>query len=121
MTLLEKYYNKFNEDHRLTTRHGIVEFSTSLSFIRRVIGGRKNLKILDLGCGTGRYSIELCRDLHDVTAVEPVLRNLEVLRSKHENIKTWNGNALNLHFLDDGVFDIVIMFGPMYQIGRAHV
>ena len=116
MTLLEKYYNKFNEDHRLTTRHGIVEFSTSLSFIRRVIGERKNLKILDLGCGTGRYSIELCRDSHDVTAVEPVLRNLEVLRSKHENIKTWNGNALNLHFLDDGVFDIVIMFGPMYHL-----
>ena len=33
MTALEKYYNKFNEDHRLTTRHGIVEFTTSMKYI----------------------------------------------------------------------------------------
>ena len=35
MTKLEQYYNKFKEDHRLTTRHGIVEFSTSMHFIKK--------------------------------------------------------------------------------------
>ncbi len=37
MTALEKYYNKFNEDHRLTTRHGIVEFTTSMKYIHDCI------------------------------------------------------------------------------------
>lgn len=116
MTNIEKYYNKFNEEHRLTTRHGIVEFSTSLHHIKSVIGERKNLKILDVGAGTGRYSVELCHQGHDVTAVELVKRNLEVIRSKHEKIKTWQGNAMDLSFLDENKFDITICFGPMYHL-----
>ena len=51
MTNIEKYYNKFNEEHRLQTRHGLVEFATSMHHIQNVISGRKNLKILDVGAG----------------------------------------------------------------------
>lgn len=116
MTNIEKYYNKFNEEHRLQTRHGLVEFSTSMHHIQKVIDGRKNLKILDVGAGTGRYSVELCHLGHEVTAVELVRRNLEALRSKHEKIKTWQGNALDLSFLDENKFDISICFGPMYHL-----
>ena len=116
MTNIEKYYNKFNEDHRLTTRHGIVEFSVSMHHIKQEIAGRSGLKILDAGAGTGRYSIEFCHMGHDVTAVELVKRNLEVLRAKHEKIKTWQGNALDLSFLDENKFDITICFGPMYHL-----
>lgn len=137
-SLLEKYYGKFNEDHRLETRHGKVEFTTSMKFIHEIINQieaerkisesgnifssedknppKKNIKILDVGAGTGRYSLALCREGFDVTAVEPVKRNIEVLRSHHEKIKTWQGNALNLSFLEDNVFDITIMFGPMYHL-----
>lgn len=115
MTEIEKYYNKFNEDHRLTTRHGQVEFNTTLHYLNKFTGGKK-LKILDIGAGTGRYSIELCHQGHDVTAVELVKRNLEVLRSKHENIKTWQGNAMNLSFLDDQTFDLTLLLGPMYHL-----
>ena len=116
MTNIEKYYNKFNEEHRLLTRHGLVEFSTSMHHIQKMIDGRKNLKILDVGAGTGRYSVELCHLGHEVTAVELVPRNLEVLRSKHEKIKTWQGNALDLSFLEENKFDISICFGPMYHL-----
>lgn len=137
-SLLEKYYGKFNEDHRLETRHGKVEFATSMKFIHEIINQieaerklsesgiissqedknppKKSIKILDVGAGTGRYSLALCREGFDVTAVEPVKRNLEVLRGKHEKIKTWQGNALNLSFLEDNSFDITIMFGPMYHL-----
>lgn len=116
MTNIEKYYNKFNEEHRLQTRHGLVEFSTSMHHIRQIIGERRNLKILDVGAGTGRYSVELCHSGHEVTAVELVKRNLEILRSKHEKIKTWQGNALDLSFLEENKFDIAICFGPMYHL-----
>lgn len=125
MTLLEKYYNKFKEDHRLTTRHGTVEFTVSMKYIHDFLGkiengdnlsSRGEIKILDIGAGTGRYSVALSREGYDVTAVELVQHNLDILRSKHENVKTWQGNALNLSFLDSGIFDITLLFGPMYHL-----
>ena len=57
MDELEKYYNKFNEDKRLLSRHGQVEFFVTNKYIDNVIYNRKNLNILDVGAGTGRYSI----------------------------------------------------------------
>ena len=67
MTNLEEYYNKFNEDKRLNSRHGQVEFRTSMRYIRQyleeiaVLSGREKgqIKILDIGAGPGRYSIAL--------------------------------------------------------------
>lgn len=131
MSRIEQYYNKFNEDHRLTTRHGLVEFTVTMDTIEKVIaeiyGSRNvesaenaefngNIKIADIGAGTGRYSIALARKGYDVTAVELVKRNLEVLRSKHENVKTWQGDARDLHFLDSEKFDITLLFGPLYHL-----
>ena len=37
MTELEKYYNKFNEDKRLLSRHGQVEYITSMKYIHEVL------------------------------------------------------------------------------------
>ncbi len=125
MADLEKYYNKFHEEHRLTTRHGQVEFRTTLHYIEEAIKslGEQSLrstegpvKIADIGAGTGRYSVELCHRGYDVTAVELVKHNLEILRSKHENIKTWQGDARDLHFLEDETFDLTLLFGPLYHL-----
>lgn len=116
MTPIEKYYNSFKEDHRLHTRHGLVEFRTTMSFIEDFIPEGKDVKILDLGAGTGRYSVELCHKGYSVTAVELVKHNLEILRSKHENINTWQGDARNISFLDDDKFDVTLVFGPMYHL-----
>ena len=122
MTNLEKYYNKFHEENRLTTRHGTVEFLTTMHYIEEAayvvpeaLEG-PGIKIADIGAGTGRYSVELCHRGYDVTAVELVPHNLEILRSKHENIKTWQGDARDLHFLEDGIFDITLLFGPLYHL-----
>ena len=122
MTLLENYYNKFKEDHRLTTRHGIVEFTVSMKYIHECIESvrkeRENseIRILDLGAGTGRYSVALSREGFSVTAVELVPHNLEILRAKHEKVNTWQGDARNLHFLEDDSFDVTLLFGPMYHL-----
>ena len=124
MTQLEKYYNKFHEEHRLQTRHGTVEFTTTFAAILETIElykkennlTDKDLKLADIGAGTGRYSVELCHKGYDMTAVELVQHNLDILRSKHENIKTWQGNAMDLHFLEDETFDITLLFGPLYHL-----
>ena len=52
MTELEKYYNKFNEEKRLTSRHGQVEFITSMKYIHKYLPVDKSAKILDVGAGT---------------------------------------------------------------------
>ena len=145
MTNIEKYYNKFHEEHRLTTRHGQVEFRTTMHYIEEAIrwlsvreanvskppyeptsdvvsirpsgySTTGTIKIADIGAGTGRYSVELCHRGYDVTAVELVKHNLEILRAKHENIKTWQGDARNLSFLDDETFDVTLLFGPLYHL-----
>lgn len=113
---LEKYYNKFNEEHRLTTRHGQVEFSTTMKYIHSFIPQGAQLRILDVGAGTGRYSVALKQEGHIVTAVEKVPRNLRVLEEKHSGVNCWPGDARDLHFLPDESFDITLVFGPLYHL-----
>ena len=85
MADLVAYYNKFNEEKRLNSRHGRVEFITSMKYIHKyldyVAKGRKKeeIKILDVGAGTGRYSVPLSEEGYDVTAVELVKYNLGIL------------------------------------------
>ena len=114
MNELEKYYNKFNEDKRLLSRHGQVEFFVATHYIDEVIAGRQNLKILDVGAGTGRYSFFYAEKGHDVTAVEPVKKNLSFIL-KAKNVTAKQGNALELKFKDN-TFDVVLLFGPLYHL-----
>ena len=117
MTPIEKYYNKHKEDHRLTTRHGMVEFLVSMKYIHDYLPEDKtDFKIADIGAGTGRYSVALASEGYDVTAVELVRHNLEILESKHAKVKCWPGDARNLSFLPDKTFDLTIFFGPLYHL-----
>lgn len=114
--MLKTYYNKFNEDKRLNSRHGIVEYNTSMKYILKYLCEFDNPKILDLGAGTGRYSLSLYDMGYDVTAVELIKHNLKFITMKNPNIKAFLGNALDLKKFSDESFDFIIMFGPMYHL-----
>ena len=92
MQTLESYYKKFDEDHRLKTRHGQIEFFVTMHYIKEFLAqissrptppSNSEIKILDVGAATGAYSIPLCREGFDVTAVELTKTNFEALCSKH--------------------------------------
>ena len=62
--LFENYANKYEKEP--FTKGTIGE----CDFIEKEIGFNKNLKILDIGCGTGRHSIELTKRGYHVTGVD---------------------------------------------------
>ena len=110
------YYNKFNEDKRLTRRHGIVEYETAMKYIHKYLKKIDNPKICDIGAGTGKYSIALANEEYDVTAVELVKHNLMTLKKNSNKVTAILGNATNLKMLRDNTFDMVLLFGPMYHL-----
>lgn len=117
---LEEYYNKFNEDKRLDSRHGQVEYRVSVNYIHRYLDrmekAKGSIRILDIGAGTGRYSIPLAEEGYDVTAVEPVKHNISRLRQKCSLVKAYQADARRMPRLLDGQYDLTLLFGPMYHL-----
>ena len=116
MNNLEEYYNKFNEDKRLNTRRGQVEFITNMKYIHKYL--KKGDKILDIGAGTGKYSLSLDKEGYEVTAIELVKRNIQIINKKNPHLKTILGNALDLSMIKDNTYDVVLLFGPMYHLKK---
>jgi len=115
---LTSFYGSYAEDSRLgRTRQGQLEYITTMSYIHRY--AQPGTKLLEIGAGTGRYSIALAREGYAVTAVELVTRNLEILKKNAggiENLHAVQGDALDLSPFPDQTFDVTLVFGPMYHL-----
>ena len=119
MSLLEEYYNSRDEENRLLSQHGQVEYLTTMKYIHECISHFASPSILEVGAGTGRYSVALAKEGYSVTAVELVAHNLDVLRSKldgTETITAIQGNALDLSAFQNRSFDLTMLLGPMYHL-----
>ena len=114
---LSQYYSSYNEDGRLNSRHGAVEFLTTVRYIEKYL--RPGMRILEIGAGTGRYSHHFARQGYRVDAVELVEHNIEVFRvntQPGEDITIAQGNATDLHGFGDNTYDITLLLGPMYHL-----
>ena len=123
MTLLAEYYNKFNEEKRFNSRHGLTEFRVSVNLINEYLKkieqtgrDRADISIFDIGAGTGRYSIYYADMGYDVSAIELVKHNVSRLKAKSDKVKARQGDALNLKKYEDESFDVTLLFGPMYHL-----
>ena len=116
--ILDSFYGQYEEDRRLSdTRHGQLEFFTTMHYIHRYAA--KGTKVLEVGAGTGRYSIALAKEGMDVTAVELVESNLAVLKANSkgiDNIRSYPGDAADLSRFADHTFDVTLVLGPMYHL-----
>ena len=116
--IIEQHYNNYEEDERFNRgRFSQVEYLTTLKYILKF--AKKGCKILEIGAGTGRYSIELAKLGYNVTAIELVDKNLTILKDKSKNlknIKSFQGDVLDLNMLDDNTYDVVLNLGPMYHL-----
>ncbi len=119
--IVGSFYDQVDEDSRLhRTRHGQLEFRTTMTYIHRY--APENAKVLEVGAGTGRYSIALAKEGMDVTSVELIESNLEVLKANSkslENLKAYQGDATDLSRFGDDTFDMTMLLGPMYHLFEA--
>ena len=119
MSLLEEYYSSRDEEKRLLSQHGQIEYLTTMKYIHECASRFDSPQMLEVGAGTGRYSVALAKEGYSVTAVELVPHNLEVLKSKldgSEPIQAIQGNALDLSVFQDKSFDLTMILGPMYHL-----
>lgn len=114
---LKNYYENHDEDSRLRSKHGLVEFLTTMRYIERYL--TENSRIIEIGAGTGRYSHALAQKGYKVDAVELIEHNIEIFKSKTEmgeKISIVQGNALDLSDFADNAYDITLLLGPMYHL-----
>ena len=119
MNYLEEYYNSYDEEGRLLSRHGQVEYLTTMRYIKECLEGISDPGILEVGAGTGRYSVTLAKQGLQVTAVELIEHKQKKLRAKldgTEPISTIQGNAVDLSLFPDNTFDLTMLLGPMYHL-----
>ena len=64
---LQDYYQSYNENGRLQTRHGMIEFLTTMRYIERYL--QPGMRVIEIGAGTGRYSHALAQKGYRVDAV----------------------------------------------------
>lgn len=116
--IINGFYSSINEDGRLSAnRHGQLEFLTTMNYIHKHV--REGSKILEVGAGTGRYSITLAKEGYEVKALELTQHNVDILRQNScgiVNIEAFQGDALDLSRFGDHTFDLTLVFGPMYHL-----
>ena len=114
---LVDYYNTHDEDVRLLSKHGRVEFLTTVKYIEQYL--KDGMKIIEIGAATGRYSHYFAQKGFEVDAVELIEHNIEVFKTKTlpgENVRIKQGNALDLSEYPDNSYDITLLLGPMYHL-----
>lgn len=121
MEIISSFYNRVDEDSRLQrSRHGQLEYAVTMHYIHRFCN--PGARILEVGAGTGRYSIALAKEGMNVTALELVNGNLAILRKNSEgihNIHSCQGDATDLSRFEDQTFDMTLVLGPLYHLYEA--
>lgn len=114
---LREFYGNYDEDNRLASRHGMVEFLTTMRYIDKYL--RPGMKILEIGAATGRYSHALAQKGYQVDALELLEHNIEIFKKntkQGEDISIIQGNATDLSAFADNTYDITLILGPMYHL-----
>lgn len=117
MEALTNYYGAYNEDARLISQHGMVEFLTTIHYIEKYL--KPGMRILEIGAGTGRYSHYFAQNGYEVDAIELMECNIQVFKANtndSEKISIKQGDAVNLIGTDSEKYDITLLLGPMYHL-----
>ena len=118
--IVQEVYRRFDECSRLTkSKAAKVEFLTTVRYIEKYL--KSNAKILDIGAGTGEYSLYFARKGYQVSSLELADANIAAFRARitdKDQISLVQGNALDLSQYEDNSFDAVLLLGPLYHLHK---
>lgn len=117
MKELTAFYEMKNEELRLETRCGMVEYLTTMRYIEKYL--KPGMKVIEIGAGTGKYSRTLALKGYQVDAVELLSHNIALFRQKvtpDMKLTITQGNATDLHGFEDERYDVTLLLGPMYHL-----
>jgi ubiquinone/menaquinone biosynthesis C-methylase UbiE len=104
-SLFEHYSETYDDEHYVQGTLGEADF------IETEITGDKSIRILDIGCGTGRHSVELAKRGYTVTGIDLSEPMLEKAREKAKNagvnVRLIKSDAREFSFFRE--FDLAIM------------
>ena len=117
--IIEKFYKEICiEDERLTKdKMHKIEFITTTNYIEKYL--KRGDRILEIGAGTGAYSLYYANKGYKVDAIELSKSNVEVFKSKITkdlDVNVIQGNAVDLSVYKDNTFDITLCLGPLYHL-----
>jgi ubiquinone/menaquinone biosynthesis C-methylase UbiE len=113
-----QYYSTFDEWNRLSTPEGMLEFK----LIHRIIDNHIKIgsKVLDLGGGPGRHTIELAKKGYVMSLGDLSPDLIKIAKEKAKGINNIESidvvNSVDLTIYKDGYFDAVLCFGPLYHL-----
>lgn len=115
---IAKFYQYNNEDARLLKPGGRLEFERLKRLIHPYLQSRS--VILDVGGGTGRYSLWLAEMGHQVHLIEPAANLLQLAQKHNEGcaakIASFSlGDARSLPVAESHA-DMIFLFGPIYHL-----
>ena len=114
---LSEFYNQYDEDNRLTSKYGMVEFITTMKYVKKYL--KSDSRIMEIGAATGRYSHTLAQMGYKVDAVELLEHNIEIFKQNtkpNETVTITQGNAMDLSAFESDSYDITLLLGPMYHL-----
>jgi len=121
MSSIANYYENADENSRIiNTNSRKIEFSVTTNVLNQYI--EQHHKILELGAGTGVYSLYYAERGNEVLATDLTPKHVEIIKQKlyetnnNVNLSAEIANATDLSQYESESFDVVTCLGPMYHL-----
>lgn len=115
---IKEYYSNGAEENRFKQdKAHRVEFITTTRYIDKHL--KEGDRILEVGAGTGAYSLHYAKKGYKVDSLELVQSNIDIFKSKitdELDINVRQGTALDLSCYEDNTFDTTLVLGPLYHL-----
>lgn len=119
--IVRDYYNSHAEQewNRLDDPYSQVEWLSTLRLMDRYLPDSGH--ICDIGCGPGRYAIELLQQGYQVTLFDLSAKELALAEERIGELGLQaeayiSEDARNLQVLDAEIYDGVLLLGPLYHV-----
>lgn len=116
--IIRDYYEGYDEDGRLDRdNYHRLERIVTQAYLDRYVS--PDDRVLEVGAGTGAYSLHYAKQGCHVHAVDLVEHNLDIMRGKVTpgmDITIEQGDAVSLDGIADESFDATLVLGPMYHL-----